>query len=399
MLSEHGDACARPKHITALAHSRPDWLVDVDLGCIVPCPSHCYVQYIALSYTWGQSRTLKLTKSVIAELMQPGILRSGSIAKKIPRTIQDAIGVTKSLKQRFLWVDSLCIVQDDPSSLDRNIKNVPSIYAYAHVCIIAEAGENAEFGLRGIEGVSQPRDSGQSIFTLGGGEMLATNSLADNTILDEKASSYHQRAWTFQEWLFARRRLIFGPGPVRWLCQCREWREDLVPEIAVSRSYQYDIRSKRLSDGFFGFPKLSDLKSLITFFSKRQLTCPQDAYRAFEGIQTVLHRVYPGGLLFGLPEVFFEIALCWSVAFEPWQAILSDRFPKPLLDEGCSPGGLPSWSWTSWHGGINFPHDYCSGDSGHKGGSAFYGAATKPATEWFAMDSPNSSSRRSIRSL
>lgn len=60
--------------------------------------------YATLSYCWGQDQVLKLTSANKAE-MEDGILLS-----LLPKTITDAIRVTRELNVRLLWVDSLCLV-------------------------------------------------------------------------------------------------------------------------------------------------------------------------------------------------------------------------------------------------------------------------------------------------
>ncbi|KAF2092486.1 heterokaryon incompatibility [Rhizodiscina lignyota] len=69
-------------------------------------------RYVALSYVWGDavhSSKLRASRSNITDLHVLGSLKS----EHLPATIEDAITICKRLDQRFLWVDSLCVVQDD----------------------------------------------------------------------------------------------------------------------------------------------------------------------------------------------------------------------------------------------------------------------------------------------
>lgn len=76
--------------------------------------------------------------------------------RRVPATIQDAIILARRLNIRFLWVDRLCIVQDDAASIQSNIAQMASIYAQSYFTIIATEGDS-EVGILGIPGGSAPR--------------------------------------------------------------------------------------------------------------------------------------------------------------------------------------------------------------------------------------------------
>ena len=89
-------------------------MVDVVNNCVTPAPRSC--KYVALSYVRDQIdflAVLKLLKDNVAELEQPGSFAQSKHYDKIPLTIRDAMLVVKELGMQYLWVDSLCIVQDD----------------------------------------------------------------------------------------------------------------------------------------------------------------------------------------------------------------------------------------------------------------------------------------------
>lgn len=117
-------------------------VVDVEQKCLVKLPKE--EKYIALSYVWGSSNYPRTLNSNFEAFKQPGAFKK----YKLPRTIADSIEVVRALKQRYLWVDSLCIVQEhDMKQL--MIDNMDAVYGHAHVCIIAASGDNADFGLSG----------------------------------------------------------------------------------------------------------------------------------------------------------------------------------------------------------------------------------------------------------
>jgi hypothetical protein len=104
----HADLC-KGFHHGVLSRIRPKWLVDVGRECVIPALENC--SYIALSYVWGNQPTLKATAANMSQLQRVGALSN----MPIPKTIQDAMGVVGLLEEIYLWVDTLCIIQDNES--------------------------------------------------------------------------------------------------------------------------------------------------------------------------------------------------------------------------------------------------------------------------------------------
>lgn len=103
-------------------------------------------RYVALSYTWG-SHTLYTTNISNIRLHQ----EHGGLEKVfalLPKVIRDAIQLVRSLRERYLWVDSLCIVQNNDISWSLNSSVMDLVYGNAYVTICAAEGEGAQMGLR-----------------------------------------------------------------------------------------------------------------------------------------------------------------------------------------------------------------------------------------------------------
>lgn len=86
--------------------------IDVEKGCIVE--RRDAVKYVALSYVWGAAATLRLTTMNQERMHIPGVLSDLSL----PATISDAIDLVKACGEQYLWVDALCIVQNDAEDLE-----------------------------------------------------------------------------------------------------------------------------------------------------------------------------------------------------------------------------------------------------------------------------------------
>ncbi|KAH7120340.1 heterokaryon incompatibility protein-domain-containing protein [Dactylonectria estremocensis] len=379
---EHGDRCGEPRWFRGVEAVDPEWLVDVVQGCVVASPAKG-TNYTALSYTWGQCQYQKNTESLLKKLQQPGILATGQFASQLPPTIRNAMAVVKSLGQRYIWIDALCIIQDDLESLTRNLNQMQLIYANAVFCIMGATGSGADFGLRGLKGVSHPRDLELRVYELADGDKLAAGSLSLDPSSGAK-HSYFQRSWTFQEWLFARRRIVFNHGPLMWQCQSAQWYEHL--EINPQADEKWALHAQ---EKFGPSPSVWNLMPTVATFNTKSLTVSDDAPKAFAGIQAMLHRVHPGGVLFGLSEFFFDIFLLWS-------SLYSD-IDRRITGDAASTG-LPSWSWIGWQGDISFPYDaefrFIQPWHYHEHKIGF----REPVTEWFTMKSPNATHKRKVRS-
>lgn len=114
-----------------------------------------YHSYACLSYVWGGAKILKTETESLSSLKQENSLEARR--DQTPRTIRDTINLVDQLGIPYLWVDSLCIIQDDAESKHAQIRAMAGIYANAYVTIIAGNGWDADHGLRGIPGVTSAR--------------------------------------------------------------------------------------------------------------------------------------------------------------------------------------------------------------------------------------------------
>ncbi|QDS73896.1 hypothetical protein FKW77_007203 [Venturia effusa] len=190
--THHNDRCENPMKLYTLTTILPTWLVDVHSLCITPGRSG--VSYVALSYRWGQTGGLQLRKDCVLDLQKPFAL--SSLLDRIPETITNAIDVVRLLGERYLWVDSLCISQDDYMSKSREIDQMGAIYANASVTIVAADGEDADHGLRGLRTVSQQRnlDIESLVVEFGETEKLICTDLGFGTSQGVR-SPYFTRGW------------------------------------------------------------------------------------------------------------------------------------------------------------------------------------------------------------
>jgi hypothetical protein len=151
-FAEHGSACWPEEGLTG----SPAWLIDAEQQCLVPWTQRH--TYITLSYVWGQVGSVETRKENLDVFQVPGAFSIENTAVVIPKTIRHALGLVVLLGQRYLWVDRLCICQDDPEMKAAQIDTMGDIYNNAIFTIIAANGWDADHGLRGIEGLTAPRN-------------------------------------------------------------------------------------------------------------------------------------------------------------------------------------------------------------------------------------------------
>lgn len=167
---------------------RPARVIDVQNHCIVEAPIG---EYLTLSYVWGQktkSNPIRTAlKSNIKFLQKPGALSKLGL----PKTISDAMYACDQLGSRYLWVDSLCIVQDDENDVKDQIACMSDIYSGAFLTIIAASGDHSNSGLPGV--LWGPPRVPQLVANFDGVEMIEVLPLLDDVL---RYSKWRSRAWT-----------------------------------------------------------------------------------------------------------------------------------------------------------------------------------------------------------
>ncbi|KAI1641872.1 heterokaryon incompatibility protein-domain-containing protein [Daldinia loculata] len=171
--------------------------------------------YVTLSYCWGGDQACKTTKSR---------MRSGNLSipyGKLAQSIQDAIKVTSRLGLQYLWVDALCIIQDDEGDKIEQIANMPWIYNQACITIVAARSDRASRGfLDDIDLAQSTKLAVRLPFCCP--DQHGTLGSAYITYIDDSRGSepIHSRAWTLQERYLSNRYIEFGRNQMRWVCAC-----------------------------------------------------------------------------------------------------------------------------------------------------------------------------------
>jgi Heterokaryon incompatibility protein (HET) len=311
-------------------------LIDVWKGCIVQPKEH--VEYCALSYVWGTRDQPELTSANAFQSKSPNFLETFELP--LPKTIVDAIALCRDIGCDYLWVDRLCIIQDDKESKRIQIRSMADIYSLSYLAIIATAGDDAEAGLAPYG----KRNSSISYMlrTTPSGTFVASLS-PQIAAHDISRSVWASRGWTLQEYALARR-VIFFTGSYAFLrCEkglrCEDFGLGFSDCFEEDRKWDLPVPPfyKRRPDSNRHYP--NTFSQLLAHFVRRSLRFEHDILDAFTGILTRMEKFGERGEhgtgrhLWGLPSKQFGAALQWSTNM-PWPS--TERV------------GFPSWSWAGW---------------------------------------------------
>ena len=341
---ESHDFCTASALSTHLGPTTPVKYIDLEQSCLVAFSTA--PRYAALSYVWGRVPTLMTMQHNLEELSQPGAFTKK--ADQIPRTIQDAMFLTRELGIRYLWVDALCIVQDDFEIKHDHLRGMPSIYSLAVFTLAITNGSSVNSGIPGVGPNANPR-SVPSVITLPSKSVTVFSSSHHKRLkyLTRMGFSsrpiWSTRAWTMQEQLFSRRTLLLSDNLAAWLCPNTQYLEEVErPSESHEWAKREDFKPDQRYD--LSLPRAVRLKALgrlVVEYNQRELSFEEDVGDAFLGIASLNEGIF-GPLHWGVPEAFFDLGLCWlpSPALRPRKPTNPDR-------------KVPSWSWMGWFGSVD----------------------------------------------
>jgi len=316
-------------------------VIDVQLMCLVSRPFAA--DYITLSYVWGNSETFKHNGHTTELLHVDGGLEL--YMPRIPQTIKDAITLTREIGERYLWVDALCIKQDDEEQKAQQLAHMGQIYQLSILTIIARSGKDASDGLRGVvPGTRRVRQVYARV-----GNTIMSNVLP---LQSDLPCVWKTRAWTMQEDSLARRRLYISEDGCYFWC----W-HSTTPEDAFCRHKWWRIGQAHTSMALFyqghhdaivqrHQDSMLDIYAwVVAQYTTRDLTHAEDAENAIMGILSVVQLLLCTGFVAALPRSHLNSALLWYPIGSSHRRT-SKKTKKPLF---------PSWSWLGWCGQAVYP--------------------------------------------
>lgn len=308
-------------------------------------------KYIALSYCWGppsEARTLLKTMHASLPARLEGISQDS-----MPLVFRDVITVAHALGIEYIWIDSLCIIQDDSRDWEIESSRMADIFSNAYLTIAAATGISVNHSFLQRDPlptcdipVKWPQHGlASSQFSLRPRRAWGTDKMSE--IVN---SRWVNRGWTFQEERLTRRTLMFGKNKFFLDCRTLERAEDTdkyrfrpdwvdsvsrntwAVEDGNARKSKYTYKQTRTPCDHW--------QTLCSHYSYRKLTYPDDKLPAISGVANRFAQRMSCVYLAGLWRDNLAHDLLWYAA--------SYTQPTPKYR-------TPSWSWASRDGNIFWP--------------------------------------------
>ena len=297
-------------------------------------------QYVTLSYCWGAPQPLMTTTGNFQRYMDR------IDESSLPRSIQDAVKVTRELGFRYLWVDSLCILQDSEADKTHEIARMRDVYRCSSLTIQAAAAPNANAGFLERAEFETISYSLPYVCPDGVGGCMSIQLWTGTSDYDFENEPVNDRAWIFQETLLSPRVLVFpsSPHPLLWRCQSKHCSNG-GPPLNIEGTALERLPPSIFNTSHSSADAMPDEESLwrlwvrvLEDYTRRSLTDPKDKQRAAAGVAEQFHRVLKDKYLAGLWERHLLPGLMWR-PFPLNIPLPAARGPRPYTG--------PSWSWTS----------------------------------------------------
>lgn len=295
--------------------------------------------YMTLSYTWGSSSFLKLTTSNI------DVCRRGSLIRDLPQTFQDMVTVARRFSIRYIWIDSLCILQDSKEDWEKEASLMLDVYVNSSCNIAAAASGDPHLGLF----------RSRHIFDIQYG-LIWSNALGSTGqfyyVLDEaywnrqvSSAILHQRGWALQERLLAPRTLHFTEYQIFWECFLEQKCEAFPcgpPNFLCAKDLKplFEIQDSKLQGHHCTRSNIAMWKEIVKLYTRCDLTVPSDKMVALSGLAKLYQHATGDDYIAGMWKSHIVECLNWYVVRRSERAISKYR--------------APSWSWAATDGAVVF---------------------------------------------
>ncbi|KAK0627887.1 heterokaryon incompatibility protein-domain-containing protein [Immersiella caudata] len=295
-------------------------------------------RYACLSHCWGMIQPFR-TLSGNIDAMRQQVCWSD-----LCQTFQDAIMVCLALEIEFIWIDSLCIIQDSEEDWREQAAAMASIYANGFLTIAATKSKDGRGGLFTATSsrlntftIPNPTPTGPAQYQIHAWPRITHFS---HTPQDWWSDDFPllSRGWVYQERQLSQRMLHFGPSEILWecgeqvTCECRAIEKSFnLPGYIAGGKHKWRMTPLRTAEPWQLQQRWYDI---VAEFTGLQLSRPPDRLPALAGLAGDMQRHRRSRYLAGLWEDTIIFDLAWAGHGEranPWYA--------------------PTWSWASLQGG------------------------------------------------
>ncbi|KAI1140112.1 HET-domain-containing protein [Hypoxylon sp. FL0543] len=305
----------------------------VDTGSHFSKNSGIPVQFMALSHMWGDvthSPPLRTLKSNY-EFMLEGIRMSD-----LPQNFVDALLVCRELGLEYVWIDSLCIIQDSPEDWKREAVTMHLVYKYAQVTIVAAGAQSSREGFLvrntrmtpAVKISYSPEHAHRSM-------ILYPSNEESRPDFEYEDTPWNTRGWTFQERYLSTRLIYFCKNMLHFECRTCTHSEEGESATFIDSNKGLWPRTRLPAETWFKI-----WLDMVMKYTKRKLTYDGDKLIAVQSVANEMKEHVPGPYIefAGVWQANIHKELLWS----PWDGIPTYRDKYRA----------PSWSWASLDGGI-----------------------------------------------
>ncbi|KAF2645972.1 HET-domain-containing protein [Massarina eburnea CBS 473.64] len=296
--------------------------------------------YVSLSYCWGRSRQFTTTRATIEER------KRGIIIADIPTTYQDIIFLTRALNIRYLWIDSLCICQDEHLDWERESAKMLQTYSNAYLTVAASRAKDSAQGFLG------PRQHTFVELEYTRGDIKGKASVSSLSLREESYKTDYiylpeeplsQRAWSLQERVLSHRVLIYATNQMFFECNEGFRSEDGLAfprrHTCVHKSFGIEKLDKEAKPPVPGSKPTKTVMiqgwyDLLHQYGPRKLSHATDKLPALSGLASLYAERIGSDYLAGLWRDHLIEGLVWR----------SPSFRR------VDTYRAPSWSWASGDG-------------------------------------------------
>ncbi|KAK1585449.1 heterokaryon incompatibility protein-domain-containing protein [Colletotrichum navitas] len=278
-------------------------------------------QYATLSYCWGREPFLMLDTDTMGSFLD------GIAIKHLPKIFQDAIHVARELGLSYIWIDALCIIQQNDGHDDwlQELGLMESIYGNSYVNLAASSATNVHGSL-----FSKPEHySAGFCARVTTSEYCTVQSFYKENLYRKFSNGSHlaTRGWTLQERLLPPRTIFFGDSGIFWECRSMT-RSEFSPDVSRAVFNHHFLRPDNKEWPWW---------QIVQDYSRSMLTNPSDRLPALAGVARRQHEATGHHYLAGMWRENLLSQLTWMV--------VGERRNRPVWR-------APSWSWMSVDSGV-----------------------------------------------
>ncbi|TVY92656.1 hypothetical protein LAWI1_G001452 [Lachnellula willkommii] len=290
--------------------------------------------WIALSHCWGSIPLLRTTTQTLSKHKQ------GMPMSSLPPSFRDAVIITRELGIRYLWIDSLCIVQDNLDDWRKESAEMSRIYGMSFLTIIAAGASNSQGGCF-VPRVTRfppveihPVDSPGPFFAR---EYI---EIFNRQIDHHSREPIDRRGWCFQESVLPKRTLSYGTKMMTWRCQMGSFSEQ---GNYKSEPWTLYHETELSSYGY------SRWEFIVQEYTSRSFTYEKDKLIALAGVAEELSRIWKDTYLAGIWGGDVNRQLLWAK-----DGIIDRTTGSEIKATRPTQFRAPSWSWAAINGPILF---------------------------------------------